>query len=119
MFIFFVLKIIFLHRKFFQIAGLETNVRFLVDLTKNEEFLRGNVHTNFIKENFESLFQEQTPSDNELIQAALATVLTEELDVVKDAIRNSDQFNPFIAEAGFRVNYKYCRDLEFRYGERS
>lgn len=97
---------------------METNVKFLTDLAKNEEFIKGNVHTNFIRDNYESLFREESPTENELAQAALATVLTDELEEVELAIQKRDQYNPFIVESGFRVNYKHCRDLKFRYGER-
>lgn len=98
---------------------METNVRFLIDLTKNKEFFKGNVHTNFINDNYADLFKEEKPTEGELIQAALATVLLDELDDIKQAVNTNDQFNPFIAETCFRVNYQHSRDIKFRYGERS
>lgn len=109
------------HKKklFQQIAGLETNVGFLINLVKNKEFVLGNVHTNFINENFSSLFKDEYPTENELMQAALAIVLTDELEEVKKAIKRNDQFNPFIVEVGFRVNHRLCRTLKLRYVDKS
>lgn len=86
---------------------------------KNEEFILGNVHTNFINENFNALFKEQYPTENELMQAALAIVLTDELEIVKKAIKRKDQFNPFIVEAGFRVNHRLCTNFKLRYVDKS
>lgn len=92
---------------------------FLINLVKNEEFILGNVHTNFINENFNSLFKDEYPTENELMQAALAIVLSDELEEVKKAIERRDQFNPFIVEAGFRVNHRLCRTLKLRYVDKS
>lgn len=86
---------------------------------KNEEFILGNVHTNFINENFNALFKDEYPTENELMQAALAMVLTDELAEVKKAIKRRDQFNPFIVEAGFRVNHRLCTNLKLRYVDKS
>lgn len=98
---------------------METNIGFLINLVKNDEFIVGNVHTNFINENFNSLFKDEYPTENELMQAALAIVLTDELEEVKKAIKRRDQFNPFIVEAGFRVNHRLCTTLKLRYVDKS
>lgn len=103
----------------FQIAGLETNIRFLLNLVKDEEFGLGNVHTNYIKDHFTTLFKEDYPTENELMQAALAIVLTDEFELIKDAISKRDQFNPFVVESGFRVNHQLVRDLKLIYDSNS
>lgn len=53
------------------------------------------------------------------MQAALAIVLTDELEIVKGAIKRRDQFNPFIVEAGFRVNHRLCTNFKLRYVDKS
>lgn len=53
------------------------------------------------------------------MQAALAIVLTDELEEVKKAIKRRDQFNPFIVEAGFRVNHRLGTSLKLRYVDKS
>ncbi|KAK4879396.1 hypothetical protein RN001_007542 [Aquatica leii] len=88
----------------YNIAGLETNVNFLISLCNHEEFAAGNVHTNFIRDNYNSLFVETHPTEHQLIEAALSTILLEK-NHVKD-------YNPFIVEAGFRINHNHQRDVK-------
>ncbi|RZC41029.1 methylcrotonoyl-CoA carboxylase subunit alpha, mitochondrial, partial [Asbolus verrucosus] len=99
----------------YNVAGLETNVNFLLDLAKHSEFMSGNVHTNFIKDNYESLFTAKTRTDTQVIQAALAVVLKDELTDIRNAVERRDQFNPFIVESGFRPNYQLMRDIKLKF----
>lgn len=96
-----------------QIAGLETNINFLLDLAKHPEFVKGNVHTNFIKDYNTDLFPSRKPSEETLIQAALTVALTDELNDMNIALENNDQFNPFVVESCFRVNHKLERKIKF------
>lgn len=96
-------------------AGLETNVNFLLDLVRHPEFISGNVHTNFIQENNDSLFKSKTATDSQFIQGALGVVLNDELLDIKAAVGRSDQFNPFVVESGFRVNHDLIRDVKLKF----
>ncbi|KAF5291027.1 hypothetical protein FQR65_LT11480 [Abscondita terminalis] len=83
----------------YNIVGLETNVNFLISLCNHQEFVTGNVHTNFIRDHFDSLFVETKPSDKQLLQAAVSTLLLQK--------EESKDYNPFTVEAGFRVNHNH------------
>lgn len=100
-----------------QIAGLETNVNFLLDLARHPEFVAGNVHTNFIKDNESTLFREEILSDEQVVQAAMALVLLDELDTITEALDNDDQFNPFVVESGFRVNHNFYKTIKLKHND--
>lgn len=100
-----------------QIAGLETNVNFLLDLASHPEFVAGNVHTNFIRDHYDSLFRKEEPSKVQICQAALATVLLDKIVEEQEAASRMDRFNPFVAESNFRVNYQDERDVKLKFGE--
>lgn len=87
----------------------------MLDLSKHPEFVAGNVHTNFIRDHNDSLFREETLEDSQLANAALAVVLTDEMDLLKEAIDKSDHYNPFVVESGFRVNHKFIRDIKLKH----
>ncbi|GLV39156.1 Methylcrotonoyl-CoA carboxylase 1 [Carabus blaptoides fortunei] len=101
----------------YNIAGLETNINFLLDLCKHPEFAAGNVHTNFIKDHNHELFIESKPSETVLAQAAVTSALVDELNEISQAINNEDQWNPFVIESGFRVNYNLERIFKFTYNK--
>ncbi|XP_049949138.1 methylcrotonoyl-CoA carboxylase subunit alpha, mitochondrial [Schistocerca serialis cubense] len=88
----------------YYIAGLDTNVNFLLDLSKHEAFIDGQVHTNFIEEHRNQLLTDQNtmPSDELILQAFLAQLLKEKELAVK-SVCNSN--NPFATEVGFRLNH--------------
>lgn len=96
---------------------METNINFLLDLSRHPEFVSGNVHTNFIKDHNSDLFVDNKVSDSILIQAAIATALTDELHDISDALEKDDQFNPFVVESGYRVNYNLERTMKFNEGK--
>ncbi|KAJ8960836.1 hypothetical protein NQ318_020132 [Aromia moschata] len=100
----------------YNIAGVETNVNFLLDLSRHPEFSAGNVHTNFIRDNFDSLFRRIVPTSNQLMQAALATVLKDREEELNQAVTRGDEFNPFIVEAAFRINYEHDKKINLKFG---
>ncbi|CAG9825447.1 unnamed protein product [Phaedon cochleariae] len=97
----------------FNIAGLETNVNFLLDLARHPEFAAGNVHTNFINDHHDSLFRDESPSEIQLIQATMAVVLTDQAEEVERAVARRDRHNPFTVESNFRsdVSTKAMKQL--------
>ncbi|KAJ8985512.1 hypothetical protein NQ317_015057 [Molorchus minor] len=96
----------------------ETNVNFLLDLARHPEFSSGNVHTNFIRDNKDSLFKEIQPTETQLIQAALVMILKDQLDEINEAQLRNDRYSPFVVESTFRVNYLHERDLKFQFREK-
>lgn len=54
-------------------------------------------------------------NDITLVQAALAFVLKEKSEEYERAVENKDQYNPFIVEASFRVNYEHQRKIVLKF----
>ena len=68
--------------------GVNTNIQFLMDLSKHAEFEAGNVHTDFISQHGEQLFPEKVLSPSSLCQAVIALVLRDR-ETSKISYRNS------------------------------
>jgi len=88
----------------FNVAGLSTNINFLMDLAAHPEFIKGNVDTEFIPRHYDSLFKDRTPSGLQVAEAVLALILTEN----KKNILSSD---PFFALTGARLNHSLLRTV--------
>lgn len=96
-----------------QITGLETNVNFLIDLARHEFFRKGDVHTGFIQQHFDSLFPAKPISNEVLAQAAIGMIINENNAALCNSLR-AGQFNdPFTMYPGFRVNSTDIRTLKF------
>nr|CAD7413393.1 unnamed protein product [Timema poppensis] len=52
----------------FHVAGVDTNINFLLDLTAHEQFLAGNVHTGFIQQHQEQLLLTRTAKEILVVQ---------------------------------------------------
>uniref|UniRef100_A0A1Y1NLJ1 Methylcrotonoyl-CoA carboxylase subunit alpha, mitochondrial n=1 Tax=Photinus pyralis TaxID=7054 RepID=A0A1Y1NLJ1_PHOPY len=91
----------------YNIAGLETNVNFLISLCKHKEFAAGNVHTNFIRDYHDSLFPQEKIDDEQKIQAAVALSLLE-----SEAGDIGESNSPFVLESNFRVNHFHQRTVK-------
>lgn len=91
----------------------------MLDLAKHSEFILGNVHTNFIEDNYDSLFKSKVLVDKlQLIQAVLAVILNDTIETISLAKNGNDRFNPFVVEVGFRPNYQYTRDVKLKYHDK-
>nr|CAD7409333.1 unnamed protein product [Timema cristinae] len=101
----------------FHVAGVDTNINFLLDLTAHEQFLAGNVHTGFIQQHQEQLLLTRTTKEILVVQAAVGLLLHEEMISRKAAMSSSDPFSPFSQETGFRVNHFLKRRLELTFEE--
>ncbi|XP_074113415.1 methylcrotonoyl-CoA carboxylase 1 [Cotesia typhae] len=101
----------------YHIVGVETNIEFLKDLCIHPKFKAGVVHTGFINQCKDSLFPElQVPSDI-LCQAALATILCEDLACLKTAVNCKNPWSPFNTELGFRVNHPLAKQFNFIFND--
>jgi 3-methylcrotonyl-CoA carboxylase alpha subunit len=68
-----------------QVLGLNTNIQFLTDLAKHPEFMKGNVHTDFIPQFSQDLFPEHVTSTTAVCQAAVAMVIQQSQKIEKEA----------------------------------
>lgn len=100
---------------YFQIAGLETNIEFIKDLCDHPKFQAGEVHTGFIKENYETLFPELRPSDEILSQGALALLIAEQSASLTARNNRENLLSAFDTTSGFRLNYELDRHFEFSF----
>ncbi|XP_022912836.2 methylcrotonoyl-CoA carboxylase subunit alpha, mitochondrial [Onthophagus taurus] len=103
----------------YNIAGLETNVNFLLDLSRHPEFMAGNVHTNFIRDHNDTLFKKDREiKETTIFGAALSIILTDELKLKEEANQKNDNFNPFVVESGFRVNHDLSKTIKLKQKEK-
>ncbi|CAH2015652.1 unnamed protein product [Acanthoscelides obtectus] len=96
----------------YNIAGLDTNVDFMISLAAHPEFVKGNVHTNFINDHGDSLLSTHPPTETQIGQTALALALKFKQEEHERAVEQRDQSNPFNVEDGFRVNYNNVKDMK-------
>ncbi|XP_053694744.1 methylcrotonoyl-CoA carboxylase subunit alpha, mitochondrial [Sabethes cyaneus] len=94
----------------YQIAGLQTNINFLIDLASHKHFQAADVHTGFIEQHMSTLFPAKTVSDVKIAQMAVAYVLNEDASTRKSLNRS----NPFDLELNFRPNYIATRSFKLQ-----
>lgn len=98
----------------YHITGLETNINFLIDLAAHPEFQMGNVHTGFIDQHFDTLFQPIEIKDEQLCKAATALVLNETQVFGRNASKN----DPFNATQNERLNYSLIKSYQLKANEK-
>jgi 3-methylcrotonyl-CoA carboxylase alpha subunit len=61
----------------YKIAGLTTNIPFIISLCDHKEFINGNVHTDFIPMHHDELFKtaQQLDIDDEVVCCSMGTIL--------------------------------------------
>lgn len=76
----------------YKVAGLTTNIPFIMSLCDHSEFIAGNVNTDFITEHNDELFEftKQTQIDEEVVCCSLSTILNHEHELGK---KNSTAMN--------------------------
>ncbi|XP_044742944.1 methylcrotonoyl-CoA carboxylase subunit alpha, mitochondrial [Chrysoperla carnea] len=97
----------------YNIAGVDTNINFLLDLCRHSEFIDGKVHTGFIDDHKDSLFPKRKPNNILISKLALAVLLHEKYTEQKRAVNENQSNNPFVIETGFRVNHSLVRSLKY------
>lgn len=95
-----------------QIAGLDTNVNFLIDLASHPSFQAADVHTGFIDQHIDSLFPPITVTDQTISQAIGALITNERIEAKKRAVEDGSYGNPFADCDGFRINSNYVRTID-------
>ncbi|KAL7029369.1 hypothetical protein ACKWTF_006210 [Chironomus riparius] len=97
----------------YHITGLETNVNFLIDLAKHEYFQKGDVHTGFINQHYDTLFPSKVVKNEVLAQAALGLIINENNAALINALRAGASNDPFVLNSDFRVNSNHIRTVNF------
>ncbi|EAA14349.4 AGAP010228-PA, partial [Anopheles gambiae str. PEST] len=98
----------------YQIAGLQTNINFLIDLARHEHFQAADVHTGFIEQHTATLFPKKVIPATKVVQMALAHTLNER--VQSGASLGAKTCGPFDVEYGFRPNYRVPRSIKIKVG---
>ncbi|XP_076632449.1 methylcrotonoyl-CoA carboxylase 1 [Colletes latitarsis] len=98
----------------YNIAGLDTNIEFIKDLCSHPSFQQGQVHTGFIEEHYQDLFPKLQVPNEVAMQAALASILYEDMHSLQSSLKTSDPFSPFATEIGFRLNHSLTRIFRFK-----
>ncbi|XP_053675442.1 methylcrotonoyl-CoA carboxylase subunit alpha, mitochondrial [Anopheles nili] len=99
----------------YQIAGLQTNINFLIDLARHDHFQSADVHTGFIEQHMSTLFPKKIVSSTKVAQMAIAHILNERTQ--SGAGLGVKTCSPFDAEYNFRPNYNLTRSLKLKLGE--
>uniref|UniRef100_A0AAG5CZG3 Methylcrotonoyl-CoA carboxylase subunit alpha, mitochondrial n=1 Tax=Anopheles atroparvus TaxID=41427 RepID=A0AAG5CZG3_ANOAO len=99
----------------YQIAGLQTNINFLIDLARHEHFQSADVHTGFIEQHMATLFPKRIVPPTKLVQMALAYVLNDRVQSV--GVLGAKTRGPFETEYSFRSNYSLSRSIQIKLGE--
>ncbi|CRK91156.1 CLUMA_CG004841, isoform A [Clunio marinus] len=97
----------------YHITGLDTNVNFLINLARHDYFQKGDVHTGFIDQHFESLFPPTTVSNEVLVQAAIGLIVNENNSASQNTLRANQLNDPFAMNLGFRINSNETRSVKF------
>ncbi|XP_058060383.1 methylcrotonoyl-CoA carboxylase subunit alpha, mitochondrial [Anopheles bellator] len=100
----------------FQIAGLQTNINFLISLARHDHFHKADVHTGFIEQHMDTLFPAKTLSTTKVVQMALTQILNERAQSVGSRAGNTR--GPFDTEFNFRPNYQVVRVVKLRVAEK-
>ncbi|XP_037300393.1 methylcrotonoyl-CoA carboxylase subunit alpha, mitochondrial [Manduca sexta] len=100
----------------YQVAGLETNVNFLLRLSGASAFVSGDVHTAFIPQHEQELFPKSDSELNEerAIQAALGRILvTQRENIVYDNWKGIS-----VQPTSWRPNYRLEKNVSLRFEEK-
>ncbi|KAI5635366.1 carbamoyl-phosphate synthase L chain, ATP binding domain-containing protein [Phthorimaea operculella] len=97
----------------YKVAGLETNVNFLLRLSGAKAFVEGDVHTAFIPQHEAELFphSDSQLSETRAVQAALGHLLISQ----KAAVSDDSWKGINVAPAAWRSNYQLKKTIPLRF----
>ncbi|XP_027731963.1 methylcrotonoyl-CoA carboxylase subunit alpha, mitochondrial isoform X2 [Vombatus ursinus] len=102
----------------YNITGLNTNIDFLLSLSRHPEFEAGNVHTDFIPQHSHDLLPPPSATAKEVLcQAALGLLLQEKVMTNAFRLQTEDQFSPFASSSGRRLNFSHTRNVTLQDGK--
>lgn len=85
----------------------------MIDLARHEYFQKGDVHTGFITQHFDTLFPTKTISNEVLAQAAIGLIVNENNAALCNSLRAGQLNDPFTLNSSFRVNSSEVRTVRF------
>lgn len=97
----------------YQVAGLETNVNFLLRLSNAPAFMEGDVHTSFIPQHETALFPEDDLILNE--ERAIQTALGYLLNSQREEIVNQNWKGISVPPAAWRSNYQLAKTVPLQF----
>ncbi|CAF4882939.1 unnamed protein product [Pieris macdunnoughi] len=100
----------------YQVAGLETNVNFLLRLSGANAFVSGDVHTAFIPQHEAELFPESDLelSEEKAVQAALGYIIKSQLE----SSPNDTWKGISVTPTSWRSNYQLQKTINLKFGEK-
>ncbi|XP_026682682.1 methylcrotonoyl-CoA carboxylase subunit alpha, mitochondrial isoform X1 [Diaphorina citri] len=97
----------------YQIAGLDTNINFLINLCSNDHFIQGDIHTGFIDQHKDELLTRTLPQTEIILQAALSLVLKQIQDAKLEKAKSNG--NVFSLLTGFRMNHSHVKTVQIQH----
>jgi len=98
----------------YQIAGLTTNIPFLIGLVRHPAYLAGDLDTGLIERDQDLLCQAAPPaSDQVLALGSLYLVLQRSVESAAAALASADPWSPWQSVTGWRLNAEPCQVLRF------
>lgn len=103
----------------YHVAGLSTNVPFLLSLASHAHFAAGEVHTGFIGQHHGSLFPVSSLPVRIVCQAALAVSLLQQQVAQRETASSRDVSGPFMSSLGRRINHVSRTKITLADGDKS
>jgi 3-methylcrotonyl-CoA carboxylase alpha subunit len=104
----------------YNIDGLPTNVDFLMRLASHQEFVAGDVDTDFIQRNFDGLFPNKDKTiatrSEDLCAGAMAYILGDQNSPKSQFQKNLDSTSPFASELNTRMNHFLTKKVSLKSG---
>ncbi|KFM56616.1 Methylcrotonoyl-CoA carboxylase subunit alpha, mitochondrial, partial [Stegodyphus mimosarum] len=100
----------------YNIVGVKTNVRFLMELANHPEFSLGNVHTDFIRQYEGDLLSSKQPAHQDVCAALLSVIFHERKQAISDI--SYDMSSPFALLDGMIPNLSYKKKMKILYNEK-
>jgi 3-methylcrotonyl-CoA carboxylase alpha subunit len=82
-------------------------------LARHEYFQKGDVHTGFITQHYDTLFPQKVIKNEVLAQAALGLIINENNAALINSLRAGKLNDPFAINSDFRVNSNHIRTVKF------
>ncbi|MBX3454073.1 MAG: acetyl/propionyl/methylcrotonyl-CoA carboxylase subunit alpha [Ferrovibrio sp.] len=102
----------------YRIAGVATNIGFLLALAGHEAFAAADLDTGFIERFRADLLPDRKPADDQVIALAALGVVLQRRQAATDTARNSaDRYSPWASADGWRLNDTGFDELHFKDGE--
>ncbi len=102
----------------YEVAGVATNIAFLLRVAAHPDYAAGNLDTAFISLHAGDLLQVPGPAPREVLAAAVLRVLEDQRrELELRAARSGDPWSPWNQMSSWRMNTAGYHDLTFRDGE--